>query len=245
MPGVRMSVERWWGRADFEGRPSSRLLLRGTAAGALGAGCVAGAGAAGLLSGHRELGAWAGTAVTLGLALYLFTAKAGHAWVLGVVALGVGLSWLGPRAGAEAVLVARGEVRMVEVTEVREYHHTGRNYIRYECSVAQLDGAPVDVVVAASCDEFSAPGHSLRMVFDPSGAVDPTDRPLPSTLLDALAPLGVLTSAFAGVCCVAIVCSRPWTPRTEGAAPARSHIPDPDAWARHQRRQDRTDSDND
>ncbi|MFI6943056.1 hypothetical protein ACIBI4_27645 [Streptomyces sp. NPDC050418] len=223
-------VAQWWGRADLDGRPSRRLLLTGATAGLLATGLVAASVAAGLLTGHRGLGSGAATVLVVGTALSLLTMRAGHAFVLAAVGLGLALSWLGSSAGAQLVLVVRGEQRTVEITEVHVKHYESRNYSSYSCSVALLDGTPVQA--RAGCDATTQVGDLTPMVFDAAGVVEPTDQPLPRSPADPLVSVVGLTSAFAAAVCAAVVSARPWDPRRTRTTPRWANTPDPAAWAR-------------
>ncbi|MGV9991540.1 hypothetical protein [Streptomyces sp. NPDC003374] len=47
------------------------------------------------------------------------------------------------------------------------------------------------------------------MVFDPGGAIDPTERLLPGSATEAVSRLAGLALLLAAVCCVAVVRSQP------------------------------------
>jgi hypothetical protein len=208
VPGT--SYRAWmWGPANFTGAPPRRLLVEGTVLGLGIAVLVVGSGVVGVLTGYRLPALVAGIVVTLGAAAYLFFTNAGRVLVAAVALLGAVLSWWVPRAAAEAVLAERGETRTVVVTEVRTHRYEGRDYVKNSCTAELLDGTAVKAEAWRTCTLSTRPGDHLSMVFDPDGAVDPTDRLLPGSAAEgAWRPAG-LALLLAVVCCVTVVRSQP------------------------------------
>ncbi|MFE0802560.1 hypothetical protein [Streptomyces sp. NPDC058812] len=198
-----------WGPANFRGTPPKRLLLEGTVLGTGLSGLIAGSAVAGALTGHRLPALVAGIVLALGAAAYLFFTNAGRVLLIMVALLGAVLSWWVPRVTAEAVLAERGETRSVVVTEVHEHRYEGRDYVKNSCTTQLPDGTPVEAQAWRSCTLSTRPGDRLTMVFDPEGAIEPTDRPLPGSAAEAAwRPTG-LALLLAAICCVAVVRSKP------------------------------------
>jgi hypothetical protein len=194
-----------WGPANVTGRPPARLVVEGLLVGLLTAGPVAGAAVAGALTGFVFAGTAAGVVVGLAGAWYLFSTNAGRVLVGAVALLAGALAWWLPDMTARAVLAARGESRTVVVTVVHVHRYEGRNYVKNYCSVRLLDGTPVPTKASRTCGADARPGRHLTMVFDPEGAVPPTDRVLPATATEALAGPAAATLALAALCCVAVI----------------------------------------
>ncbi|MGW8768008.1 hypothetical protein ACWGN5_36645, partial [Streptomyces sp. NPDC055815] len=198
-----------WGPANFSGRPPARLVVEGVVVGVVTAGLIGAAAATGVLTGFSTIGTVVGAVVALASAVYLFATNAGRALVAVVALSGGVLAWWIPGQTAQAVLAARGESRTVVVTAVHVHRYEGRNYVKNSCSVRLPDGAPVATEAWRSCGADAHPGQQLTMVFDPEGAVPPTDRVLPASAAAALAGPAAAGLALAALCCVAVIRSQP------------------------------------
>ncbi|WP_328940603.1 hypothetical protein OG259_02185 [Streptomyces sp. NBC_00250] len=119
-----------WGPANFSGRPPTRLVVEGVVVGVATAGLVAGSAVTGVLTGFDTIGTVVGAVVALASAGHLFSTNAGRALVAAVALLGGALAWWIPGQTAQAVLAARGESRVVVVTEVHAHRYEGRNYVK-------------------------------------------------------------------------------------------------------------------
>ncbi|MFF4796576.1 hypothetical protein ACFY2M_44840 [Streptomyces sp. NPDC001276] len=198
-----------WGPANFAGLPPRRLLVEGAVLGLGTVALVVGSGVAGVLTGPRLPALVIGIIVALGAATYLFFTNAGRVLVAAVAVLGAVLSWWVPSATAEAVLAERGQTRTVVVTEVHTHRYKGRDYVKNSCTVEFLDGTAVHPLAWRACTLSTRPGDHLSMVFDPDGAVDPTDRLLPGSAAEAAWRPAGLALLLAAICCVAVVRSQP------------------------------------
>ncbi|WP_369147748.1 hypothetical protein [Streptomyces sp. R44] len=198
-----------WGPANFSGRPPGRLLAEGALVGLATAGVIAGAAVAGASTGFGVPGTVAGVVAALGSAAYLLATNAGRALVGAVALLGGFLAWWLPGQAAQAVLAARGVSRPVVVTEVHVHRYEGRDHVAYSCAVRLPDGTPVSAEAWRGCGAGVRPGRRLTMVFDPDGAVPPTDRVLPSSAAVGFAGPAAASLGLAALCGVAVVRSRP------------------------------------
>ncbi|MER5207759.1 hypothetical protein [Streptomyces sp. NPDC002825] len=198
-----------WGPANFSGRPPGRLLVEGAVVGSATAGVIAGAAVAGASTGFGVAGAVGGVVAALGSAAYLLATNAGRALVGAVVLLGGFLVWWVPGQAVQAVLAARGVSRTVVVTEVHVHRYEGRDLVAYSCSARLPDGTPVQAEAWRTCGAGARPEQYLTMVFDPEGAVPPTDRVLPASAVQGLAGPAALSLGLAALCCVAVIRSKP------------------------------------
>lgn len=198
-----------WGPANFSGRPPGRLVVEGAVVGLLTAGLIAGAAVTGVSTGYATIGTVVGIVVALASAGYLFATNAGRALVGAVALFGGFLAWWIPGHAADAVLAARGVSRTVVVTEVHVHRYEGRDYVKNSCSVQLLDGTPVRTEAWRTCGAGARPGQHLTMVFDPEGAVPPTDSVLPATAAEGFAGPAAASLALAALCCVAVIRSQP------------------------------------
>lgn len=206
LPGVGEGVCLGVESGESPRKPPKRLWLiaKGALFGVLFPVLFAGVGAVGGATGHSGLGFLAQSMVALGLLAYLNASrKKGGAWVA-VLVLSVILALLVPGSAAEAMLLERGELRAVVVTDVHKREQ--RTGVLYTCSVELLDGTLVNAKATVSCTEFSDPGDQLLMIFDPKGVFSPTDpRAVLPSALDAITIPLILMVLLAVMCFVAVI----------------------------------------
>ncbi|WP_156723015.1 hypothetical protein [Streptomyces apocyni] len=200
-----------WGPAEYTGSPPRWLSREGVVVSALSTAAIITAGAAGALTGTPVLfSGMIGVLLTLSLAIYLITTRAGHLLVAAVTILGVTLALQSPEVAAEAVLANRGEPQTATVTSIA--FGTAAH-----CSVAAQDGRIVRTTITRGCSQTTRPGDAIGIISDPKGHLRPRGAGFSESLNRSLAKTTGLALALASLCYLTVIRSyrlpRPRPPR--------------------------------
>ncbi|MFE1289879.1 hypothetical protein [Streptomyces sp. NPDC058751] len=197
-----------WGPAEFIGRPPPRLVGEGILVGALGAGSIVGAGAAGDRTGLSVLVSGEAGLVCAGiLVLYLVLLRAGRALVGIVAVLGVCLALQAPQVVADVVSAGGERVVPRAVTSGEGEGKEGAGGVRRPCPAVARGGAPIEVRVRRDCGRTTRPGDALAVVHGPEGRMPPR-----APAGGPLRALAALAAALLAGCVLAVVRSHRLAP---------------------------------